>query len=261
MRRRSKLPHPGRAIATRVHLPGVARSMHGAADRARSCRPTCSPASPAADDPRFPSASGGGPPFAAAATNRCASGVRNPAGPPPFVLHRAPRARGRPADRRHRRDAPQPDRRISDAGGTSDCPGRLVRGEGEPPTGDQRGRRGLRRPRRDVRALLGARSRATPSTAPELPLDATVHYGDDYDNAFWNGERMVFGDGDGEVFGGFTRSLTVIGHELDPRRHRAHGRPALPGPVRRAQRARLRRVRRACRAVRARARTPNRRAG
>ena len=49
------------------------------------------------------------------------------------------------------------------------------------------------------------------------PLDATVHYGIDYDNAFWDGERMVFGDGDGEVFVGFTSSTTVIGHEL------AHG--------------------------------------
>jgi Zn-dependent metalloprotease len=41
-----------------------------------------------------------------------------------------------------------------------------------------------------------------------------VHYGHLYDNAFWDGERMVFGDGDGEVFGRFTRSLSVIGHEL-----------------------------------------------
>jgi Zn-dependent metalloprotease len=41
-----------------------------------------------------------------------------------------------------------------------------------------------------------------------------VHYGRDYDNAFWNGERMVFGDGDGDVFIGFTSSLTVIAHEL-----------------------------------------------
>jgi Zn-dependent metalloprotease len=47
-----------------------------------------------------------------------------------------------------------------------------------------------------------------------LPLDATVHYGQDYDNAFWNGERMVFGDGDGDLFNRFTISLDVIGHEL-----------------------------------------------
>jgi Zn-dependent metalloprotease len=50
-----------------------------------------------------------------------------------------------------------------------------------------------------------------------MPLDATVHYGRDYDNAFWNGERMVFGDGDGQLFNRFTVALDVIGHEL------AHG--------------------------------------
>ena len=47
-----------------------------------------------------------------------------------------------------------------------------------------------------------------------LPLDATVHYGDQYDNAFWDGSRMVFGDGDGELFNRFTIAVDVIGHEL-----------------------------------------------
>src|SRR5689334_19490073 len=47
-----------------------------------------------------------------------------------------------------------------------------------------------------------------------LPLDATVHYGQNYDNAFWNGERMVFGDGDGDLFNRFTLAVDVIGHEL-----------------------------------------------
>ena len=41
-----------------------------------------------------------------------------------------------------------------------------------------------------------------------------MHYGRDYDNAFWNGEQMVFGDGDGELFTGFTSPIDVIGHEL-----------------------------------------------
>lgn len=48
-------------------------------------------------------------------------------------------------------------------------------------------------------------------------LIGSVHYGQDYENAFWNGAQMVFGDGDGEIFERFTRSLDVIGHEL------AHG--------------------------------------
>jgi Zn-dependent metalloprotease len=45
-------------------------------------------------------------------------------------------------------------------------------------------------------------------------LDSTVHYGVNYDNAFWNGRQMVYGDGDGEVFRRFTSALDVIGHEL-----------------------------------------------
>jgi Zn-dependent metalloprotease len=48
----------------------------------------------------------------------------------------------------------------------------------------------------------------------DLPLEATVHFGRAYENAFWDGERMVFGDGDGMVFTRMTRSLSVIGHEL-----------------------------------------------
>lgn len=48
-------------------------------------------------------------------------------------------------------------------------------------------------------------------------LIGSVHYGQSYENAFWNGEQMVFGDGDGEIFQRFTRSLDVIAHEL------AHG--------------------------------------
>ena len=47
-----------------------------------------------------------------------------------------------------------------------------------------------------------------------MALLGTVHYGEGYQNAFWNGERMVFGDGDGVIFGRFTASLDVIGHEL-----------------------------------------------
>jgi Zn-dependent metalloprotease len=47
-----------------------------------------------------------------------------------------------------------------------------------------------------------------------MHLDASVHYGRRYDNAFWNGRQMVFGDGDGDLFNRFTISLDVIAHEL-----------------------------------------------
>jgi Zn-dependent metalloprotease len=47
-----------------------------------------------------------------------------------------------------------------------------------------------------------------------LPLDATVHYEQDYDNAFWDGSQMVFGDGDGQLFRRFTIAVDIMGHEL-----------------------------------------------
>lgn len=47
-----------------------------------------------------------------------------------------------------------------------------------------------------------------------MKLDSSVHYGENYNNAFWNGTQMVYGDGDGEIFQRFTKSVDVIGHEL-----------------------------------------------
>jgi len=43
---------------------------------------------------------------------------------------------------------------------------------------------------------------------------SSIHYGVRYDNAFWNGAQMTYGDGDGQVFTDFTKSDDVIGHEL-----------------------------------------------
>ena len=50
-----------------------------------------------------------------------------------------------------------------------------------------------------------------------MRLDAYVHFDTSYNNAFWDGQQMVFGDGDGVLFTDFTSSLDVIAHEL------AHG--------------------------------------
>ena len=47
-----------------------------------------------------------------------------------------------------------------------------------------------------------------------MKLGSSVHYGNDYNNAFWNGTQMVYGDGDGDIFQRFTKSIDVIGHEL-----------------------------------------------
>src|ERR1700730_13367268 len=45
-------------------------------------------------------------------------------------------------------------------------------------------------------------------------LVSSVHYGENYDNAFWNGQQMVYGDGDGVIFKRFTTAVDVIAHEL-----------------------------------------------
>jgi Zn-dependent metalloprotease len=51
-----------------------------------------------------------------------------------------------------------------------------------------------------------------------MRLDSTVHFREDpsepFDNAFWNGAQMIYGDGDGQSFQRFTKCLDVIGHEL-----------------------------------------------
>jgi Zn-dependent metalloprotease len=47
-----------------------------------------------------------------------------------------------------------------------------------------------------------------------MPLNGHVHFGNRYNNAFWDGQRMVFGDGDGVLFNRFTIAIDVMGHEL-----------------------------------------------
>ena len=109
--------------------------------------------------------------------------------------------------------APAPDRTISDAANTEDLPGMIVRREEEPPVEDAAVNEAYEGLGATHQLFWDAFARDSIDGAA-LPLDATVHYGEDYDNAFWNGERMVFGDGDGEVFRGFTGSLSVIAHEM-----------------------------------------------
>jgi len=47
-----------------------------------------------------------------------------------------------------------------------------------------------------------------------MRLDGFVHYDQSFNNAFWDGQEMIFGDGDGIMFTDLTKSLDVIAHEL-----------------------------------------------
>jgi hypothetical protein len=106
-----------------------------------------------------------------------------------------------------------PSRLISDAGNVERLPGKAVRAEGAAATGDaavDEAYDGFGATWRLYDEVYGRNS----IDGSGLRLLGTVHYGQGYQNAFWNGTRMVFGDGDGEIFGRFTASLDVIGHEL-----------------------------------------------
>jgi Zn-dependent metalloprotease len=45
-------------------------------------------------------------------------------------------------------------------------------------------------------------------------IKSSVHYSTNYNNAYWNGSQMVYGDGDGTQFGPLSKALDVDAHEL-----------------------------------------------
>ena len=104
-------------------------------------------------------------------------------------------------------------RTVYTSGQTQTLPGTVARSEGAPSTGDpatDEAYDGLGATYDFYEQAYGRDS----VDGNGLPLRGSVHFGTSYDNAFWNGEQMVFGDGDGTLFNRFTISLDVIGHEL-----------------------------------------------
>jgi len=120
-----------------------------------------------------------------------------------------------PAIRRRRRIGLTPGRQrtISTAKNRESLPGKVVRGEGMAATGDAAVDEAYDRLGHTFDFFWETYQRNSIDDEG-VPLNATVHYGNRYDNAFWNGQRMVFGDGDEKLFNRFTISLDVIGHEL-----------------------------------------------
>jgi Zn-dependent metalloprotease len=95
----------------------------------------------------------------------------------------------------------------------ADLPGRLARAEGSGKAGDRavdEAYRGTGVVYDFLRKVLGRNSLDDRG----MSLVSSVHVGRNYNNAFWTGEQMAFGDGDGTIFTRFTRALDVIGHEL-----------------------------------------------
>jgi Zn-dependent metalloprotease len=110
----------------------------------------------------------------------------------------------------------QPQRTIRDAENTENVDGPVVRSEGQGPVDDVAANEAY-----DgfgaTYAFYWQVFQRDSIDGDGMALNGVVHYGEAYDNAFWDGLRMVFGDGDGQIFNRFTISLDVIGHEL------AHG--------------------------------------
>jgi len=108
---------------------------------------------------------------------------------------------------------PDPRRRIYDAHSIFTLPGMVRREEGAPLSSDVAVDEAYDALGATYDLFHEAFGRHSLDDAG-LRLDATVHYGRDFDNAFWNGKQMVFGDGDGRLFNRFTIAPDVVGHEL-----------------------------------------------
>jgi len=109
--------------------------------------------------------------------------------------------------------APAPAWTVHTAGNTTTLPGRAVRSAGSPASGDVAVDEAATGITGALALFAEVYGRASYDGAG-APVSLSVHYGQDYDNAFWDGTQLVFGDGDGRVFGRFTRPVDVLGHEL-----------------------------------------------
>jgi hypothetical protein len=125
---------------------------------------------------------------------------------------------------RARREVPPPElaaprvpgvrtRVVHTANNTETLPGEPVRTDGDSPSGDQAVDEAFESSGQVVdlfRSEFGRRS----IDGRGGTVSITVHYGRDYDNAFWDGLQLVFGDGDGQIFERFTKPMDVMAHEF-----------------------------------------------
>jgi Zn-dependent metalloprotease len=111
------------------------------------------------------------------------------------------------------------ERIVYDAKNGSSLPGTIVRKEGDAPSADV-GVNEAYDGSGYTYDLYNDIYKRNSIDGSGMRIDSTVHYQKGYDNAFWNGEQMVYGDGDEDLpeserlFNRFTIALDVIGHEL-----------------------------------------------
>jgi len=111
------------------------------------------------------------------------------------------------------------ERLVYDVEQGSVLPGVLTRGEGDPPINDvavNEAYDGAGATYDLFKNIYGRNS----IDDKGMTIESSVHYQNGYDNAFWNGQQMVYGDGDEDLpeeerlFNRFTVAVDVIGHEL-----------------------------------------------
>ncbi len=110
-------------------------------------------------------------------------------------------------------------RRVYNANHTASIPGTLVRSEGEPPVSDVMANEAYDGAGDTYQLYSDVYGRDSIDNHG-MPINSVVHYMVSYDNAFWNGQFMVYGDGDEDMppaqrlFNRFTIAVDVIAHEL-----------------------------------------------
>jgi Zn-dependent metalloprotease len=114
--------------------------------------------------------------------------------------------------------APQGERQtVYDAehSGRSGLPGTRKRGQSDSPAADDVVNQVFENTKKTFSFYESVYGRDSVD-ARGMELISSVHYGVDFDNAFWNGAQMVYGDGSGRLFqvGKLTQALDVIAHEL-----------------------------------------------
>jgi Zn-dependent metalloprotease len=102
---------------------------------------------------------------------------------------------------------------VFDAKNTGDLPGELVRKEGDAPISDPIANEAYDNLEVVYRFFKDVFGRESVDNHGKT-LVASVHYSKNYDNAFWNGQQMIYGDGDGVIFQRFTAALDVPAAEL-----------------------------------------------
>ena len=97
--------------------------------------------------------------------------------------------------------------------GMSTLPGKLVRSEGQAAVADPAVNEAYTHSGTTYDFYLKRFARKS-LDGKGMTLVSSVHLSKNLNNAFWNGQQMAYGDGDGQTFIRFTKSLDVVGHEL-----------------------------------------------